>query len=95
MSGSFVSGKIPKPTADINQVKNSLEQLGYTVYETPNHFQFEKEGMLEQVLEEVSPICQQAGISEEVELSLEETYSDLAMTSVYDHGRIIRKLPGY
>jgi predicted house-cleaning noncanonical NTP pyrophosphatase (MazG superfamily) len=92
---SIVSGKIPKHYSNTEEVKNQLQELGYAVSETSNYFEFKKEGSLENALEEVSPICEEAGLSKEKELTLEETYPDMAMSSVYDHGRIVRKLPGY
>ena len=92
---SIVSGKIPKPNSNTQDIKNQLQKLGYAVWETSNHFEFEKEGSLENALDEISPICEEAGLSKEKELTLEETYPDMAMSSVYDHGRIVRKLPGY
>lgn len=92
---SFVSGKISKPHSNTDEVKSQLQALGYTVNETPNHFEIAKQDLLENVIEEITPICQEAGLSKEKEMTLEETYSDLAMSSVYDNGRIIRKLPGY
>jgi hypothetical protein len=57
--------------------------------------EFKKAELLENAIAEVTPICQSAGLSAKKELTLEETYEDLAMSSVYDHGRIVRKLPGY
>lgn len=92
---SFVSGKITKPHTNTEEIKNQLEALGYIVNETSDHFEIAKQDLLENVLAEISPICQEAGISTERELILEETYPDLAMSNVYDHGRIISKYPGY
>ena len=92
---SLVSGKITKSNRNAGQVRNQLQDLGYTVNETSDHLEFEKEELLENVIGEVTPICQSAGVNEEKELTLEETYPDLAMSSCYDHGRIVRKLPSF
>jgi|GEM_PF-5888084 len=92
---SFVSGKIAKPQSNTEEVKNQLQALGYSVNETSEHLEITKQDLLENVIAEISPICQEAGISTEKEMILEETYPDLAMSNVYDHGRIISKYPGY
>ena len=92
---SSVSGKMTKVENNITQVKKQLQNLGYTVNETPDELEFKKAGYLEAVIEEISPICQALGLCQVEDLTLEENHPDLAMKRVYDHGRIVRKFPSH
>ncbi|WP_227762003.1 hypothetical protein [Zhaonella formicivorans] len=89
MSG-FVTGKLPVRSKG-RELKEQLQNLGYEFKENMHHYEFSKEADLEEIIDEIAPLCQSLGWNIENELTLVETHGDLAMRSIFDHGRIVRE----
>lgn len=84
---------MPATTPTSQLLKDYLTRLGYQCQLNGLNFEFSKETNLEDALKELQPIFQSLCPQSAKDLTLVETHDDLAMRSIYEHGRIIREFP--
>lgn len=78
-----------------SKLKEELEKLGYEFSEDITQLSFQRLGLLESVLAEVTPLVEEGGWDAKKDLYLEQNNPEKAAQSIYEKGRILRVYPHF